>query len=152
MTTPSGSFRGGFPQAVARSSPRRRERFFDSYVADLVMRDVSQLSEIERLAEMRALLRLLAARSGQLLIANSLGNDLRLSSRSVHRYLGLLEEVYLVKRVPSRTTAPRTESKWTPSWRTGEVRVGHALVRPTAAGHAGQRTVGDRARGGKAAL
>lgn len=82
-------------------SPTRRERIFDSYVADLVARDVSQLSEIERPAEMRALLRLLAARSGQLLVANSLGNDLRLSSRSVHRYLGLLEEVYLVKRVPA---------------------------------------------------
>ena len=60
--------RGGFPEALARTNPRRRERFFDSYLADLVVRDVSQLSEIERTAEMRALIRLLAARSGQLLV------------------------------------------------------------------------------------
>src|ERR1035438_3995538 len=39
--------RGGFPEAIARSSPRRRERFHDSYVADLVARDVMQLSDIE---------------------------------------------------------------------------------------------------------
>jgi len=27
--------RGGFPEAVARTNPNRRERFFDSYVGDL---------------------------------------------------------------------------------------------------------------------
>ena len=40
--------RGGFPEAVARSNARRRQRFHDSYVADLVTRDVAQLSDIER--------------------------------------------------------------------------------------------------------
>jgi len=93
--------RGGFPEALARTNPRRRERFFDSYLADLVARDVSQLSEIERTAEMRALIRLLAARSGQLLVVNAVGSDARLSASTVHRYLALLEEVYLIKRVPA---------------------------------------------------
>ena len=93
--------RGGFPEALARTNPRRRERFFDSYLADLVARDVSQLSEIERTAEMRALIRLLAARSGQLLVVNAVGSDARLPASTVHRYLALLEEVYLIKRVPA---------------------------------------------------
>jgi uncharacterized protein len=93
--------RGGFPEALARTNPRRRERFFDSYLADLVARDVSQLSEIERTAEMRALIRLLAARSGQLLVANAVGSDARLPASTVRRYLALLEEVFLIKRVPA---------------------------------------------------
>ena len=93
--------RGGFPEALARTNPRRRERFFDSYLADLVARDVSQLSEIERTAEMRALIRLLAARSGQLLVVNAVGSDARLPASTVHRYLALLEEVYLIKRIPA---------------------------------------------------
>ncbi|MEV0420187.1 ATP-binding protein [Streptosporangium canum] len=93
--------RGGFPEAVARSNVRRRERFLDSYVADLIARDVSQLAEIERTAEMRALIRLLAARSGQLLVAASLGNGIGLSASTVHRYLSLLEEVFLIKRIPA---------------------------------------------------
>ena len=83
--------RGGFPEALARTNPRRRERFLDSYLADLVARDVSQLSEIERTAEMRALIRLLAARSGQLLVVNAMGSDARLPASTVHRYLALLE-------------------------------------------------------------
>jgi predicted AAA+ superfamily ATPase len=93
--------RGGFPEALARTNPRRRERFFDAYVADLVARDVSQLSEIERTAEMRALIRLLAARSGQLLVVNKVGGDARLPASTVHRYVSLLEEVFLIKRIPA---------------------------------------------------
>lgn len=93
--------RGGFPEAVSRTNTRRRQRFHDSYVADLVARDVAQLSEIERVAQMRALIRLLAARSGQLLVAASLGSDAGISQATALRYLGLLEEVFLIKRIPA---------------------------------------------------
>jgi predicted AAA+ superfamily ATPase len=93
--------RGGFPEAIARSNPRRRERFHDSYVADLVARDVMQLSDIERTAQMRALIRLLAARSGQLLVASSVGNEAGVSQATALRYISLLEEVFLVKHVPA---------------------------------------------------
>jgi uncharacterized protein len=92
--------RGGFPEGVARP-PRRRERFFDSYLSDLVNRDVIQLAEVERGPEMRALIKLLAVRSGQLLVPGSLGNDLGLSRQTVSRYLSLLEEVFLIKRIPA---------------------------------------------------
>lgn len=40
--------RGGLPEAVARTDPRRRGRFHDSYVQILTGRDVRQLSEIAR--------------------------------------------------------------------------------------------------------
>jgi predicted AAA+ superfamily ATPase len=92
--------RGGFPEAVARPA-RGRARFLDSYVADLINRDVIQLSEIERGPEMRALTRLVAARSGQLLVPGALGNELGLPQPTIKRYLGLLEEVFLIKRIPA---------------------------------------------------
>ncbi|MEO3887460.1 ATP-binding protein [Nonomuraea sp. B5E05] len=93
--------RGGFPEAVTRTNVRRRQRFFDSYVGDLVARDVSELSEIERVPDMHALIRLLAARSGQLLARQSVGGELGLPASTASRYLSLLEEVYLIKRVPA---------------------------------------------------
>jgi predicted AAA+ superfamily ATPase len=92
--------RGGFPEAVARSG-RRRAAFFDNYVADLVNRDVIQLSEIQRGPELRALIRLLATRSGQLLVPGNLASGLGLPQTTVQRYLSLLEEVFLIKRVPA---------------------------------------------------
>jgi predicted AAA+ superfamily ATPase len=92
--------RGGFPEAVSRSVGRRRV-FLDNYVDTLINRDVMQLSEIERRPQLRALLKMVAARSGQLLVPNSLANDLGLPRSTVDRYLSLFEEVFLVKRIPS---------------------------------------------------
>jgi uncharacterized protein len=93
--------RGGFPEAVARTNDRRRRSFFNSYVSDLIARDVQQLSEIERTTEMRALVQMLAARSGQLLSITTLSNELGLGATTVKKYVALLEEVFLVKRVPA---------------------------------------------------
>jgi hypothetical protein len=103
--------RGGFPEAIARTG-KRRARFFKSYVADLVNRDVIRLSEIERGPEMHALTRLLAARSGQLLVPGALGGELGLPRDTVNRYLRLLEEVFLIKRIPawSRNLSARAVS------------------------------------------
>ncbi|WP_205547861.1 ATP-binding protein [Leucobacter sp. wl10] len=103
--------RGGFPEAVAREG-KRRESFFDNYISDIINRDVIQLSEIERGAQMRALVRMLAARSGGLLVPGSLANALGLPQTTVARYLGLLEEVFLIKRIPawSRNLSARATS------------------------------------------
>jgi predicted AAA+ superfamily ATPase len=92
--------RGGFPEAVARTDPRRRGRFFDAYVQSLVDRDVRQLGEIERSAQLTVLIRLLAARSGTLLGAGTLESDLQITRPTIARYLRLLEEIFLIKRVP----------------------------------------------------
>jgi hypothetical protein len=105
--------RGGFPEAVARP-PRRRERFLDSYVADLINRDVMQLSSIERGPEMRALTKLVAARSGQLLVPGTLASELGLPHPTVKRYLGLLEEVFLLKRIPAWSRNLSTRAVATP--------------------------------------
>ena len=103
--------RGGFPESVARSG-RRRAAFFDNYIADLVNRDVIQLSEIQRGAEMRALIHLLAARSGQLLVPGNIARVLGLPQSTVERYLGLLEQTFLIKRIPawSRNISSRAVS------------------------------------------
>lgn len=99
--------RGGLPDAVARSG-RRRTRFLDSYVADLINRDVVQLSEIERGREMHTLVRLLAARVGQQVIPAALANELEMTSHTVNWHLRPLEEVRLLACLghhPGRTLA-----------------------------------------------
>jgi predicted AAA+ superfamily ATPase len=92
--------RGGLPEAVARIDPRRRGRFFDSYLQNLIDRDVRQLAEIERAPQLTTLIRLLAARSGLLVAPGSLESELQISRPTVARYMRLLEEVFLIKRVP----------------------------------------------------
>lgn len=92
--------RGGFPEAVARDG-RRRQRFLTSYVWDLINRDVIQISEITRGPDMYTLCQLVAARSGQLLVPLALSRKLELSHQTVQRYLRLLEETFLIQRIPA---------------------------------------------------
>ncbi|MEV0561109.1 ATP-binding protein [Dactylosporangium sp. NPDC050588] len=92
--------RGGLPEAVSRTDPRRRGRFFDAYVQNLIDREVRQLAEIERAPQLTTLIRLLAARSGTLVAPGGLESELQLSRPTIARYMSLLEEVFLIKRVP----------------------------------------------------
>jgi predicted AAA+ superfamily ATPase len=106
--------RGGFPEALARTNDKRRRAFFNSYVGDLIARDVRQLADIERTGEMRALVHMLAGRSGQLVVTTGLSNELGLSASTVARYLALLEEVFLVKRIPAWSRNISTRATATP--------------------------------------
>jgi uncharacterized protein len=106
--------RGGFPEAVKRENPKRRQRFHDSYVADLIARDVTQLAEIERTAQMQALIRLLAARNAQLLVVSEVGNEASLPRTTALRYISLLEEVFLIRQVPAWSGSLASRASKTP--------------------------------------
>lgn len=58
---------GGFSDAVARTSQRRREAWFDAYIQAVLQRDVRDLANIEQLTAIPNLLHLLATRSATLL-------------------------------------------------------------------------------------
>lgn len=92
--------RGGYPEAVRRA-PRRRAAFYESYVTNLIERDVVELSAIERRSELRRLLALLAGRSGGLLVPGTLAAQTGLARSTLDRYLELLSAVFLIKRIPA---------------------------------------------------
>src|SRR6185437_4354756 len=108
------ALRGGFPEAVRRDPGRRRARFFESYVTDLVTRDVQQISDIERPAEMRRLLSVVAARMGTLAVIQSIANDVALPRQTLSRYLDLLELVFVIKRIPAWSSNLTTRAISTP--------------------------------------
>ncbi len=108
------ALRGGYPEAVRRDPGRRRARFFDSYVTDLITRDVRQISDIERPAEMRRLLSVVAARMGTLAVVLSMANDVGLPRMTLSRYLDLLELVFVIKRIPAWSSNLTTRAIATP--------------------------------------
>jgi len=83
-------------------------------VQNLIDRQVTQLGEIERRTQLKALLGLLAARSGQLVAAGSLESDLHISRPTVARYMSLLEEIFVIKRVPGWSRNLGTRATATP--------------------------------------
>ena len=92
---------GGFPEAVSRSIARRRSAWFESYLRTILQRDVRELANLEQLAELPNLLQLLAARSASLLNLAELSRSSRLAQTTLKRYLGLLETLFLVVRLPA---------------------------------------------------
>jgi predicted AAA+ superfamily ATPase len=93
--------RGGYPEAVRRTDPRRRRAWWTSYVASLLERDVRDLSNIEGLREMPRLLEILAARAGGLLNYAELSRAAGISASSLKRYVGLFRALYLHVEVPA---------------------------------------------------
>lgn len=98
------ALRGGYPEAVRRIDHGRRSRFFESYVSDMINRDVRQVSEIERPADLRRLLNVLAAQMASPLVPGTLAGALNIPATTLKRYLDLLELVFLVRRVPAWST------------------------------------------------
>lgn len=90
---------GGYPEMVRRTSPQRRSIWVRDYLDALVQRDVRDISEIEKFDALRQLLRLLSHHAGQLLNFNRMGRDTGLNSKTAARYLALLEQLFLVRRI-----------------------------------------------------
>lgn len=91
---------GGFPEAVARE-PGRRDEWLAAYLTAIVQRDLRDLANIERLAEVPAVLASLAARTRAPLNKAAVSSTVGIPRTSLDRYLTLLEHVFLVRRLPA---------------------------------------------------
>lgn len=105
---------GGYPEAVRRTDLGRRARFFESAISDLISRDVRQLSDIERPADMRRLLGAVAAQMASLVVPGTLAGRLQIPASTLKRYLDLLELLYVVHQVPAWSTNLTTRAVATP--------------------------------------
>ncbi len=95
--------RGGFPEAVSRSS-KRRGPWFDSYATTIVQRVVSAISDIDRLNEIPRLVRLCAARSAAELNVASLSREMGIPAKTLDGYLALLANAFVLRLVPAWST------------------------------------------------
>jgi predicted AAA+ superfamily ATPase len=108
------ALRGGYPEAVRRTDTGRRARFFESYISDLVNRDVRQLTDIERPADMRRLVNLVAASTGSLAVPASMASRLQVPASTVKRYLDLLDLLFVTHRIPAWSSNLATRAVATP--------------------------------------
>ena len=97
---------GGFPEAAARSTAKRRAAWFESYLQTILQRDLRGLANLEQLTEVPHLLQLLATRSASLLNQAELSRASRLTQTTLKRYLSLLETLFLVVRIPAWARNP----------------------------------------------
>ncbi len=91
---------GGYPAALARSTPRRRAAWYRDYIETLVQRDVRQLARISALDALPRLLALAAGQTARLFNVSDLAGPFQLSRPTIRDYVTLLERVFLIETLP----------------------------------------------------
>ncbi len=90
---------GGYPEALARNDPARRQAWLTAYCESFAMRDAREIAGISKTTELSRLLDLAAVASGQTVNLASLGRPLGVDGKTVDRWLTLLERMFLLRRV-----------------------------------------------------
>lgn len=107
---------GGYPEIVTEGlTGRPRRDWFEAYVHDVVSREALRpIAEIRLETELRRLLRLLAARTGQELVVTGLAGDAEIGRETASNYVTLLEALHLVTLLPAWSTNLTTRAKRRP--------------------------------------
>ncbi|HQT04024.1 MAG TPA: ATP-binding protein [Thiotrichales bacterium] len=90
---------GGYPEAISRSSPRRRLTWARQYIDAIIQRDVRDVAGIDKLDHLPRFLRALAQTAGQMCNYTKLGGQVGLDGKTAARYISVFEQMYLLKRV-----------------------------------------------------
>ena len=91
--------RGGYPEALSRPTSRRRIAWARQYLDALLQRDVRDISGIEKLDQLPRFLRALAQTAGQMCNYTQLGGQVGLDSKTAAKYVGVFEQIFLLRRV-----------------------------------------------------
>ncbi|MFN8348573.1 MAG: ATP-binding protein [Spirosomataceae bacterium] len=92
-------FRGGFPDALLAPDDRFWYQWQQNFIKTYVEQDLSALGINAPTILLTNFLRMLAHNHGSLLNYTTLGNSLGISHTTVQRYVAILEQAYIVRRL-----------------------------------------------------
>jgi len=104
---------GGYPEVVLRKTDGRRSKWFASYLASIIQKDIQELSRIEGLSEIPKILHLLSTRVSSTVNFSDIARLSGVKNTTLQRYLALLEQVFLVLKIPAWT--PNAEGRYVKS-------------------------------------
>ena len=90
---------GGYPEMLRRKEGKRRRAWARDYIKAIVERDIRDIADLDKLAQMPRLLQVLAHHSGQLTNFSQLGGQIGLDDKTTRKYIAILEHLFLVHRV-----------------------------------------------------
>jgi len=91
---------GGYPDMLRRKESGRRG-WVRAYIDELVQRNVREIAGVGKVEQFHRLLEVLAIDSGQLANFSRIGSQLDLDDKTAQKYVGILEQLFLVQRVPA---------------------------------------------------
>ena len=90
---------GGYPEALARANPARRQTWLSAYARALTTRDVAEIAGVSKTTELSRLIDHAAVASGQTINLSGLGRPLGVDGKTIDRWLTLLEQMFVIRRV-----------------------------------------------------
>ncbi|MDR0504229.1 MAG: DUF4143 domain-containing protein [Bifidobacteriaceae bacterium] len=97
------AIQGGFPEAIAMTE-RQRSTWYRSYVTHLAVRDVTDLANIRVPQALSQLFQAVALSTAGLPRSGTLLQTAGLDSKTGQKYLGLLEDLRVIERLPAWST------------------------------------------------
>jgi predicted AAA+ superfamily ATPase len=92
---------GGYPEMQQRTTPARRQAWARAYMTTLIERDIQDIAQIDQTSQVPQLLSIAAELSGQLMNLSQIGGQINLNAKTVDKYLGILEKLFLVRHLPA---------------------------------------------------
>ncbi len=93
-------FRGGFPPAFLERDDGTRQEWLESYTRAFIERDLPALGSDVSASQMRKLWIMLAHCNGGIWNASQLAASLGVSYHTVNRYVDILEQTFLIRKLP----------------------------------------------------
>ncbi|MYF69538.1 MAG: ATP-binding protein, partial [Proteobacteria bacterium] len=90
---------GGYPEALRRNNATRRVAWLRAYARALTQRDAAEISAVAKTDVLSRMLEFAAAESGRLTNLSALAAPLGVDSKTVDRWLTLLEQMFIVRRI-----------------------------------------------------
>ncbi len=92
---------GCFPEPLQRATEQRSRTWYQQYINSLIQSDILDLTHIDHPELMTKLFRLTAFYAGKLSNLSEMGSKLGLSHVTIKKYMALLEQLFLVERLPA---------------------------------------------------
>ena len=90
---------GSYPDVVTAVGIKEKKEIISNIVNGYLYRDILEFEEVKKSQKIIDILKLIAFQIGQEVSLHEIGNSVNLDSRTVERYLDLLEKAFIVKRV-----------------------------------------------------
>lgn len=105
---------GGYPKVVLEDDLEKKDRYLQQIVDTYVRKDIRDLADVRDIHKFNNLLKVLAARSGQLLNVTALSDVCGIAKQTVEEYLFIMEQTYIIKLLPPFSSSATVEVVRTP--------------------------------------
>jgi len=100
---------GGYPKIVLETNVIKKQQHLLQLIDTYVRKDIRDLADITDITKFNSTLKVLSSQSGQLLNVASLSRETGISQPTLHKYLSILEETFIIKRITPFSHSPSVE-------------------------------------------